>query len=70
MAETEKLTFSSNEKKFQQLVLELKLSRKMNDDKAAEEIKNVFVDFKILATKINNDNKNRKKEIRRNKKNS
>ena len=42
----------------------------MNDDKAAEEIKNVFVDFKILATKINNDNKNRKKEIRRNKKNS
>ena len=49
------------------MVLELKLydrkmSRKMNDDKAAEEIKNVFPDFKILATKINNDNKNRKKK--------
>ena len=40
----------------------------MNDDKAAEEIKNVFVDFKILATKINNDNKNRKKKLEETKK--
>ena len=40
----------------------------MNDDKAAEEIKNVFADFKILATKINNDNKNRKKKLEETKK--
>ena len=40
----------------------------MNDDKAAEEIKNVFPDFKILATKINNDNKNRKKKLEETKK--
>ena len=33
----------------------------MNDDKAAKGIKNLFPDFKILATKINDDNKNRKK---------
>ena len=56
-------------KKFQQLVLELKLqdrktSRKMNNDKAAEKMKNLFADFKILASKVNNDNKNRKTEIR------
>ena len=61
-----KLTFPSNETKFQQLALELKLqdrqiSRKMNDDKAAEVIKNLFADFKILASKVNDDNKNRKK---------
>ena len=62
-----KLTFPSNETKFQQLALELKLqdrqmSRKMNDDKAAEVIKNLFADFKILASKVNDDNKNRKKK--------
>ena len=56
-------------KKFQQLVLELKLqhrktSRKMNKNKAAEKMKNLFADFKILASKVNNDNKNRKTEIR------
>ena len=55
-------------KKFWQLVLELKLkdrkrSRKISDDKAAEEIKNQFADFKILATKLNDDNKNRKKKL-------
>ena len=35
----------------------------MNDDKAGEEIKNLFADFKILATKVNDDNKNRKKKL-------
>ena len=35
----------------------------MNDDKPAEEIKNQFADFKILATKLNDDNKNRKKKL-------
>ena len=33
----------------------------MNDDKAAEVNKNLFADFKILASKVNDDNKNRKK---------
>ena len=42
----------------------------MNNDKAAEKMKNLFADFKILASKVNNDNKNRKTEIRWNKKNS
>ena len=32
----------------------------MSDDKATEEIKNLFPDFKILATKVNDDNKNKK----------
>ena len=68
-----KLTFPSNEKKFQQLVLELKLydrkmSRKINDDKVAEEIKNLFADFKISATKVNDDNKNRNKKLEETKK--
>ena len=35
----------------------------MNDDKAAEEIKNLFADLKILATKVNDNNKNRKKKL-------
>ena len=35
----------------------------MDDDKAAEEIKNLFVGFKILVTKVNDDNKNRKKKL-------
>ena len=35
----------------------------MNDDKAAEEIKNSFADFKILANKVNDDNENRKKKL-------
>ena len=57
-----KLTFPSNEKKFQQLVLKLKLwdrkkSRKISNDKAAEEIENLFPDFKILASKVNDDKK-------------
>ena len=60
-------------KKFQQLVLELKLqdrktSRKMNHDKAAEEIKNLLADFKTLSTKANDDNKNRKKKLEETKK--
>ena len=29
------------------------MSRKMKDDKAAGEIKNLFAGFKILATKVN-----------------
>ena len=37
------------------------MSRKMNDDKVAEEIKNLFAEVKTLATKVNDDNKNRKK---------
>ena len=40
----------------------------MNDDKAAEEIKNLFADFKILATKVNDNNKNRKKKLQETKK--
>ena len=40
----------------------------MNNDKAAEEIKNLFADFKILATKVNDDNKNRKKRLQQTKK--
>ena len=35
----------------------------MNDDKAAEEIKNLFADFKFLASKVNDNNKNRKKKL-------
>ena len=35
----------------------------MNDDKATDEIKNLYVDFKILATKVNDDNKNSKKKL-------
>ena len=40
----------------------------MNNDKAAEEIKNLFADFKILATKVNDGNKNRKKRLQQTKK--
>ena len=40
----------------------------MNDDKAADEIKNLYVDFKILATKVNDDNKNSKKKLEETKK--
>ena len=35
----------------------------MNDDKAAEEIKSLFADLKILASKVNDDNKNRKNKL-------
>ena len=35
----------------------------MNDAKAGEEIKNLFADFKILASKVNGDDKNRKKKL-------
>ena len=42
----------------------------MNHDKAAEEIKNLFADFKTLSTKVNDDNKNRKKKLEEKKKNS
>ena len=35
----------------------------MNDDKAAEEIKNLFADFKFLASKVKDNNKNRKKKL-------
>ena len=40
----------------------------MNDDKAASEIKNLFADFKILATKVNYGNNNRKKKLEERKK--
>ena len=40
----------------------------MNHDKAAEEIKNLFADFKTLSTKVNDDNKNRKKKLEEKKK--
>ena len=33
----------------------------MNDDKVVEEMKIFFADFKMLATKVNDDNKNKKK---------
>ena len=33
----------------------------MNDDKVVEEMKIFFADFKMLGTKINDDNKNKKK---------
>ena len=36
----------------------------MNKNKAAEKMKNLFADFKILASKVNTDIKNRKTEIR------
>ena len=44
------------------------MSRKMNNDKAAEETKNLFADFKFLATKVNDDNKNRKEKLEETKK--
>ena len=44
------------------------MSRKINDDKVAEEIKNLFADFKISATKVNDDNKNRNKKLEETKK--
>ena len=40
----------------------------MNNDKAAEETKNLFADFKFLATKVNDDNKNRKEKLEETKK--
>ena len=40
----------------------------MNNDKAAEEIKNLFANFNILATKFNDNNKNRKKKLEETKK--
>ena len=40
----------------------------MNDDKVAEEIKNLFAEVKTLATKVNDDNKNRKKILEETKK--
>ena len=40
----------------------------MNDDKVAEEIKNLFANFKILATKVDDDNKNRNKKLEETKK--
>ena len=33
----------------------------MNDNKATEEIKNSCADFKILATKVNDDNKSKER---------
>ena len=33
----------------------------MNDDKVVEEMKIFFADFKMLGTKVNDDNKNKKK---------
>ena len=40
----------------------------MNHDKAAEKITNLFADFKILATKVHDDNKNRKNKVEETKK--
>ena len=40
----------------------------MNGDEEAEDIKNLFADFKILATKVNDDNKKRKKKLEETKK--
>ena len=39
------------------------MCRKMNDAKAGEEMKTLFADFKILASKVNGDDKNRKKKL-------
>ena len=55
------LTFSANENKIQRIGFRIEIvrretSRKMNDDKAAEETKNLFAGFKVLATKVNDDN--------------
>ena len=40
----------------------------MNDDKPTDEIKNLFAEFKILATKVNDDKENRKKKLEETKK--
>ena len=40
----------------------------MNHDKAAEEITDLIADFKILATKVHDDNKNRKNKVEETKK--
>ena len=37
----------------------------MNDEKAIDEMKNLLADFRMLATKVNEDNKN-KKNIKKN----
>ena len=34
----------------------------MNDDKVVKEMKIFFADFKMLATKVNDNNKNKKKK--------
>ena len=35
----------------------------MNNDKAVSEMKIFFADFKMLAAKVNDDNKNKKKQV-------
>ena len=40
----------------------------MNDDEPTDEIKNLFAEFKILATKVNDDKENRKKKLEETKK--
>ena len=40
----------------------------MNDDKPTDEIKSLFAEIKILATKVNDDKENRKKKLEETKK--
>ena len=40
------------------------MSRKMNNEKAIDEMKNLLADFKMLATKVNEDNKNKNKNLK------
>ena len=35
----------------------------MNDEKAIDEIKNLLADFRMLATNVNEDNKNKNKNL-------
>ena len=39
------------------------MSRRISNDKAAEEIKTLIADFKTLASKVNDDNQNRKTKL-------
>ena len=39
------------------------MSRKMNDKKAIDKMKNLLADFRMLATKVNEDNKNKNKNL-------
>ena len=36
----------------------------MNDQKVIDEMKNLLADFRTLATKLNEDNKNKKKTLK------
>ena len=39
------------------------MSRKMNDKKVIDKMKNLLADFRMLATKVNEDNKNKNKNL-------